>query len=70
MGSSTVFLPREGAFVSEQFAVSTEEELVKFVEQPSEPSGQYPAARGAITGMLLGATLWGVLLVLTGVVKL
>jgi len=28
-----------------------------------------PAARGAITGVLLGASLWGAILVLAGLIK-
>ncbi len=35
-----------------------------------QPSIDHRAARGAVTGMVLGAFLWGVILVLAGVIKL
>jgi len=41
---------------------------------PSQMNGQAggsnPAARGAVVGILLGASLWGAILVLVGFIKL
>jgi hypothetical protein len=43
-------------------------------DQPSRTqapgAGLGTAARGAITGVLLGATLWGAILVLAGLIKI
>jgi len=39
-------------------------------EYVEAPENQHRGARGAITGVLLGAGLWGAILVLAGVIKL
>jgi hypothetical protein len=39
-------------------------------EATGEPQGSNRAARGAVTGILLGASLWAVILILVGVIKL
>jgi|HubBroStandDraft_1064217.scaffolds.fasta_scaffold1224465_1 hypothetical protein len=38
--------------------------------QTNRQAGGLSFARGAITGVLLGAGLWGVILLLTGLIKL
>ena len=40
------------------------------VELVEAPGSRNRAGRGAITGVLLGAGLWGAILVLAGVIKL
>jgi hypothetical protein len=35
-----------------------------------QAAGSNPAARGAVVGILLGASLWGAILVLVGFIKL
>jgi hypothetical protein len=40
------------------------------LQTSSEAPGARAAARGAIIGILLGASLWAVILVLVGVIKL
>jgi hypothetical protein len=35
-----------------------------------QAGGSNPAARGAVVGILLGASLWGAILVLVGFIKL
>jgi hypothetical protein len=52
--------------IEENSALSPSEVHAEFVEVPASNR----AARGAITGVFLGAGLWGAILVLAGVIKL
>ena len=65
MATSTTPLPPSIA-VEEYATLSRLEERPEFVEAPEYPNR---AARGAITGLVLGASLWGVILVCFGVIK-
>jgi hypothetical protein len=51
--------------VEDANALALEDNSTEFVEE--RPTF---AARGAITGVLLGAGLWGMILVVAGVIKL
>jgi hypothetical protein len=62
MGSPTASVPRRTTI--EEYVV---DDRAEFVEAPGTRNR---AARGAIAGVLLGAGLWGAILVLVGVIKI
>ena len=49
--------------------LSLSEVLVSWEQQELEPAGN-STARGLITGVVMGASLWAAILVLAGVIKL
>jgi hypothetical protein len=63
MGTTTASVPRSSTTI-EEYVV---DDRAEFVEAPGTRNR---SARGAITGVLLGAGLWGAILVLTGVIKI
>ena len=67
MGSHSVLLPRRSHSAREYCAPPDSYDREGFVEAPEKRNR---ATRGLITGVVLGAGLWGAILVLTGVIKL
>ena len=67
MGTPTVALLRKTTWIKASDFRLLEGAPAGFVE---ELKGGSRAARGAVTGVLLGAGLWGAILVMTGVVRL
>jgi hypothetical protein len=67
MVSPIASVPTRGTCIEEERAFSLDQERIELQETPV-PSKR--AARGMITGVLLGAGLWGAILVLVGVIKL
>jgi hypothetical protein len=67
MGSPTVSMPSRANGILEH----NEQVFVDRLAESSDiPETRTMAARGALTGVLLGAGLWGGILVLAGVIKL
>lgn len=58
---------RTPAYTGEFTPQAFHDDRAEFVEPPA---CRNRGARGAITGVLLGAGLWGAILALTGVIKL
>ncbi len=67
MGSPTVIAPQGKACIQKPDVPQPNHDLDQFVE---EPAVRNRASRGVITGVLVGAGLWGAILVLVGVIKL
>jgi len=67
MVSSATSLPSTSTCIKEGVGLPPSEDRAEFVEAPF---GRNRAARGAITGVLLGVSLWGAILILAGVIKL
>jgi len=66
MESPAISLSRRSVSLPEFDVRSFTDDHAGFPEEASRTC----AARGAVTGILLGVTLWGAILVLAGVVKL
>jgi hypothetical protein len=67
MTSPIVTLPGESTWSDQQGAFFPGDEREQFVESPEH---RRHSGRGALTGVLLGAGLWAVILTATGVIKL
>ena len=65
MGSRTVSVP--GKALPNSIPCVPDDGIDEFVDTPEDPRS---AMRGAITGIVLGAGLWGIILVLAGVIKI
>jgi hypothetical protein len=65
MGTPTLsVLPRAGSCDIGEGSLG--EQRAEFLEAPATNNR---AARGALTGILLGVALWGVILILAGIIK-
>lgn len=67
MASPTVSIAHRGACTEEYDAPLFNDDLAEFVEVREHRNN---SGRGALTGVLLGAGLWAVILTATGVIKL
>ena len=67
MGAPTLPLLHDRAKSCNDGECALDERRAEFVEAPASRSH---AARGVLTGVLLGAGLWSAILVLAGVIKL
>jgi len=67
MFSPTISAPHQSTSILGDASTGLVNDHLPELEERSERNG---AARGVLTGVLLGATLWGGILILTGVVKL
>ena len=67
MSSPTVSMLSRGTDVLERECSSVEDHTRDLVVIPERHNR---SARGAVTGMVLGAGLWGAILVLVGVIKI
>lgn len=67
MDTPTLSVLRSSAELCNNKEFSLDDQRAEFVEAPDS---RKRGARGALTGILLGAGLWGVILVLAGVIKL
>jgi hypothetical protein len=67
MNSPAIPAPSQFAGTEEYAARPLGNDYAELAESPRSPNR---AARGAITGILLGATLWAAILALFGVIKL
>jgi len=66
MASPTVSIPTRTTY-AEQYDASVGDDHAEFVEAPA---CRKRSGRGALTGVLLGAGMWAVILTATGVIKL
>ena len=67
MNGSNVMVEAEYPIIDQSDAFLIADDRSEFVEAPARRTS---AGRGLITGVMLGATVWGAILVFTGVVKL
>jgi hypothetical protein len=66
VNSPTLSVPGRRTRIKEYGARPLSDDREDFVEAPPNPTG---AARGAVTGVVLDAVLWGAILVLVGMIK-
>jgi hypothetical protein len=67
MDSPAISAPSQFSGTEEYIARPFENDHAEVIEEPRTGNR---AARGAITGILLGASLWAAILVLAGVIKI
>ena len=67
MASPTVSMPSSSTYTEQSDAQLFSDDRIEFVEAPE---CRNRSGKGALTGVLLGAGMWAVILTATGVIKL